>query len=474
MSFASYSFVFAFLPIVLLTYYSLSRIRNPYPQRIFLAAASLFFYGYFNWKYLFLLLGSITANYLLARGSLLSKAQRQRRLFFCLSLLANLGLLGYFKYCDFFLETLGHVLHTQFVLRGILLPLGISFFTFQQISFQLRIFRAQESSVRFPDYLLFVSFFPQLVAGPIVHYEELMPQFLREDTRRPNAQNLAAGLYTFLLGLSKKLLIADALSTWVDNGFAASSLQCVPAWIVMTAYAFQIYFDFSGYSDMALGLGKMFNMDLPVNFYMPYRAESVRDFWKRWHITLGRTLAELVYFPLGGNRKGKARKCLNLFLTFLASGIWHGASWTFVVWGAAHGAARVFEEIAGSVLQKIPLKLRKAGTFLLTAGAFTLFRAESFADAAKVYRGMVHFGSPGLSQVPALIRDGVIGLPAAVCLPLALAVLAACFALILFARPVPDRLRQFSPGKKVDSFSSHTPADGSPFVRTAVRQRVSL
>ena len=213
----------------------------------------------------------------------------------------------------------------------------------------------------------------------------------------------------------------------------------------MLCYAFQIYFDFSGYSDMALGLGKLFNYDLPLNFYAPYRSESVREFWKRWHITLGRMLTECVYIPLGGNRRGKARKCLNLFLTFLLSGLWHGANWTFVLWGASHGAARVLEEVLAKPLQRVPKRLRQVGTFLFAASAFTLFRADSFAQAAKVYGGMLHVTEPGFSQFRQILNDGVLGLPAAICIPLASLAMLGCLYLVFFAKPVPDRMRQFRP-----------------------------
>ena len=445
MLFSSYVFLFAFLPLTLAGYCALSRIKSAYAQRIFLIAASLVFYGWFSVRYLFLFAASVAGNFLLAQGGIHAKTDRAKRLWLFAAAAANLLVLGYYKYFDFFVGTLNALAHTSFALRQIVLPLGISFFTFQQLAFQVQVRRGAVRSLRLTEYVLFVCFFPQLVAGPIVQYGELVPQFSEPLRRKPDADHLALGAYMFVLGLFKKLVLADTLADWVDSGFALQEPGMLGAWFCMFAYAFQIYFDFSGYSDMAVGLGKLFNFDLPRNFDAPYRSGSVREFWRRWHITLGRMLTELVYIPLGGSRKGKARKYVNLMITFFLSGLWHGASWTFVLWGLLHGAARVLEEILQKPLQRVPHWLRQADTFLFTAGAFVLFRAESFTQAGKIYRALFRFTVPGISQFKKIVHLSALGLPASVCLAIAAAAVLVCMLLVFRAKPVCERAETFRP-----------------------------
>lgn len=431
MLFSSYEFVFAFLPIVLIVYFLLSRIKNPYPQRIFLVIASLFFYAYFTPKYLLLILASIAVNYCFALLTIKCKKVIIRNFSTAIAILGNILLLGYYKYFDFFIESINTLASTQFVLRGILLPLGISFFTFQQISFQIRMHSGGIEKLNFVDYTLFVSFFPQLIAGPIVVYDELIPQIRDQSLRKINLDNIVLGLSSFTVGLFKKILIADSLAVIVDNGFSASSeLGLIPAWICAFAYTFQIYFDFSGYSDMAIGLGKMFNYDLPVNFDMPYRSAGIGEFWKRWHITLGRSLLMFVYIPLGGNRKGKARKCLNLFLTFLVSGIWHGASWTFILWGIMHGIARVLEELLEKPLRKIPRAIKVIATFIFVCVAFVVFRANDFSQASAIYKGMINYSYLGISQLSNIVNDGIMGIPEIAAEIIAIFSILICFVIV--------------------------------------------
>ena len=428
MLFSSYEFLFAFLPLTALGYFALSRVNSPYPQRVFLVAASLFFYSFFEWRYFLIIAASILVNFAAAKISLGTDSKQIKQLLLFLSVVFNVGLIGYYKYYDFAVDTLNSIASTDFMLKGILIPLGISFFTFQQLSFQIRTYKTADKSLNFIDYTLFVSFFPQLIAGPIVLYEELVPQIKDETKRFFNLENFATGFSVFTVGMAKKLIIADGLSVIVDNGFASQSeLGLLPAWVCAFAYAFQIYFDFSGYSEMAIGLGRMFNYDLPVNFESPYQSASIGEFWKRWHITLGRSLHEFVYVPLGGNRKGKARKCINLFFTFLVSGIWHGANWTFIIWGVAHGVARVAEEIFAKPIQKLPLIVRKTATFLFATLAFVIFRAENISQAAHVYNGLVNFADLGISQFKGLMADGVIGMPNIASIAFAAAITAFCF-----------------------------------------------
>ena len=414
MVFSSYIFIFAFLPLVIAGYYSLSHLKNGIWQRMFLLAASLYFYGYYNVNYLMLIIVSMVINYVVAMQIQKSEGTKAK-LFLTIGVLLNVGLIGYFKYYDFFIENINLVFGSDFALRHILLPLGISFFTFQQLSFLVSVYHREEKVERLRDYCLFVTFFPQLVAGPIVLYSEMIPQFKDESRRFFNADNFAAGIYVFCIGLFKKVVIADTVALWVDNGFGmGGDLGLITAWATALSYTIQIYFDFSGYSDMAIGLGKMFNINIPGNFYSPYRSESISEFWRKWHITLGRALSAYVYRPLGGNRKGIVRTCINLFMTFLVSGIWHGAAWTFVLWGVLHGVCTVAERLAGNRRKAIPKPIRIFITFMIVNALWVLFRAEGFSQAMDVYRGMVNFGYLGLSGLTTMAYDGVIAFPSIV------------------------------------------------------------
>lgn len=424
MVFSSYLFLFAFLPLVLGGYYLLSLFKNPIYQRLFLIGASLFFYGYFNPSYLLIIVVSIFINYLLASCISGSKGTFQTVLFW-LGVLFNVGLLGYFKYRDFFVENINALFHTSFVLKHIALPLGISFFTFQQLSFLVSIQKGEEQLEHFDDYCIFVLFFPQLVAGPIVLYSEMVPQFKDPQRRYWNWENASKGMYIFIIGLFKKAVIADTLALFADTGFASQSLGFCAAWATSLSYTFQVYFDFSGYSDMAVGLGKLFNIDLPFNFRSPYQSESISEFWRRWHITLGRALQSYIYFPLGGSRNGKLRTYRNLLLTFLVSGLWHGAAWTFVLWGLLHGLVNALERVFAKPLSHVPHWVRVGCTFLIVNALWVLFRAESFESAAVVYRGMVDLGNLNLLQVGYLAVDGFVGVPLALNTAYVLAALAA-------------------------------------------------
>lgn len=413
MVFSSYIFLFAFLPLVLAGYFLLSRVKNPIFQRLFLIAASLYFYGYFNPSYLLIIVVSIIINYLLAY--IMDRGQGSvSRTAFYLGCLFNVALLGYFKYRDFFVENCNVLLGLSLPMRRIALPLGISFFTFQQLSFLVSIRKGEEKLERFDDYCMFVLFFPQLVAGPIVLYSEMVPQFKEEHRRYFSWENFCQGVYIFAIGLAKKAVLADSLALFADTGFGSSGLGFWAAWATSLAYTFQVYFDFSGYSDMAVGLGKLFNIDIPFNFCSPYQSESIGVFWRRWHITLGRALRSYVYFPLGGSRKGEVRTYLNLLATFLVSGLWHGASWTFVLWGLLHGLLNALERAAKAPLEKLPRWLRIGITFLLVNALWVLFRAENFSQAAMVYRGMFDFSNMALTQVAYLANDGFVGVPAGI------------------------------------------------------------
>ena len=413
MVFSSYEFILIFLPIVLVVYYLLARLSNTVYQKLFLLGASLFFYGYYHVGYLILILASMLVNYLVA-AMIQRRPEEKDKLriaLLTLGVLFNVGLIGYYKYFDFFLSTVNDIAGTEFALRHILLPLGISFFTFQQLSFLISVYKREERVDSLLNYGVFVAFFPQLVAGPIVLYTEMIPQFADEKKRYFNAENFASGLYFLAVGLFKKAVIADTLALFVDNGFGMNAIGLIGGWVTALSYTMQIYFDFSGYSDMAIGLGKMFNIDIPDNFDRPYLSESVTVFWRRWHMTLGRALSTYVYKPLGGSRKGIVRTCINLFLTFFVSGLWHGAAWTFVVWGMLQGLVVVFERLFKDVLQRIPHIIRVACTFLTTNFLWVLFRANSFEGALRIYKAMFNFQNLGYSNISTLTQDGTVAFP---------------------------------------------------------------
>ncbi|MBE5859899.1 MAG: MBOAT family protein [Butyrivibrio sp.] len=399
MQFNSYIFILCFLPIALLGYFGLHNINKKNAAQWFLLIMSLWFYGYFNPSYLIIICASIVINYVLYRG--MDAGKMPKKVLLSLGLIFNIGLIFYFKYYDFFLENINALVKTDFVLRHITLPLGISFFTFQQISFIVDAYRGEVRDYSFLEYALFVSFFPQLVAGPIVLHKELIPEFRNKEKYRPSFDNLSRGLMIFSRGLAKKMLIADMFGGAVDFGINQASVVAVGEGaltrpeiiILMLSYTFQIYFDFSGYSDMATGLGKMFNFDIPMNFNSPYKALSIADFWKRWHMTLTRFLTTYVYIPLGGNRKGKVRTYINTMIVFLVSGIWHGANWTFILWGVLHGIGQCINKLfhnvwrsgcgfleksmAGKLLSKLLGAFAWVITFAFLNVTWLLFRADS-------------------------------------------------------------------------------------------------
>ena len=301
----------------------------------------------------------------------------------------NLALLGYFKYSDFFIMNFNTMTGSDIGLLYLALPLAISFYTFQQIAYLVDSYRGETKEYDFLTYALFVTFFPQLIAGPIVHHSEMMPQFTKKENKIFNHFNIALGLFIFSMGLFKKVVIADTFAMWATKGFdVAPTLNMIEAWITSLSYTFQLYFDFSGYTDMAIGAALLFNIKLPNNFFSPYKATNIQDFWRRWHITLSRFLKDYIYIPLGGNRKGEIRTYTNLFTTFVLGGIWHGAGWTFVLWGILHGLALVLHR----VWQKLGFKMYSVFAWFITFNfiniAWVFFRATNFESAIKVLKGM--------------------------------------------------------------------------------------
>ena len=401
MLFNSYIFIFLFLPLCLGGFYLFSHWGKSVPARLWLTGFSLWFYGYFNPSYLLIMICSILFNYAVFRIlSLIAEGSpARRRAVAAFGVAANLAVLFYFKYYDFFVENVNAVFGTSFVLKGILLPLGISFFTFQQIGFVVDAFRGEVKRCSFLDYALFVSFFPQLIAGPIVSQEEMLPQFAQIGRKRPDLEKFTEGIYLFTLGMVKKVLVADTFGLAVDWGYSnIPALSSVDSLLLIFFYSIQIYFDFSGYCDMARGLAWLFGMEIPVNFDSPYKAVNIIEFWRRWHITLSRFFRQYVYIPLGGNRKGRLRMYGNLILIFLLSGIWHGAGWTFVTWGAAQGVLYIITR-AWQLYRKehpgqkpsaaLTAMLRGAGTgftFCFYSFACVFFRSETMTQAFAVFR----------------------------------------------------------------------------------------
>lgn len=393
MLFNSYIFIFLFLPVALCLYYFLNKLKKYTMAQVFLIGMSCWFYAYFNLSYLLLLGGSVLVNYffhcLICREK--HKACMIAGVFF------NLLLLCYFKYFDFFAENINAVFGTSFMLRNIVLPLGISFFTFQQISFLADTYKGETGKCGFIEYALFVVFFPQLIAGPIVTHGEMMAQFRDPLRKKPDGDLFAKGIMLFTLGLAKKVILADTLGGAVDWGYGAISvLDSTNAAIISVLYTFQLYFDFSGYCDMAKGIGYMLHIELPVNFNSPYQSAGIIEFWKRWHITLGRFFTKYVYIPLGGSRKGKAKTCRNSFIVFFLSGLWHGASWTFVLWGVMHGIGYMIDYLGKPFWKKVPRRLMVFLTFCFVNLAFVSFRSPDLGTMCGMYRQIFSggFGLP--------------------------------------------------------------------------------
>ncbi len=415
MLFHTVEFLFFFLPAALLGYYLLGGVGVRVAFS-WLALCSLFFYGWWNPRYLWLIGGSIAVNYAGSRIILILRDggwERAARLALAVLIAANLLTLGYFKYLGFFAVQWQRLTSLQFTLGNIVLPIGISFYTFTQIAFLVDTAMGKVREQSLLAYVLFVSYFPHLVAGPVLHHAEMMPQFGNRGALSINPVNLAAGVTFFAFGLFKKVFVADGVAPLANAAFAAGlgdKAAFTDAWLGALAYSVQIYFDFSGYSDMAVGLSLLFNIKLPINFFSPYRATNIIDFWRRWHITLSRFLRDYLYIPLGGNRRGPVRRYVNLFLTMLLGGLWHGANWTFVVWGGLHGAYLMVNHLWRFVAADAALHRRFPKTYRMLSWGCTLlavvvgwvfFRSESVTHAMSMLRAMTRIQgvSAGLGSV---------------------------------------------------------------------------
>lgn len=397
MLFNSYEFIFIFLPIVLIIYFNLNRFGKYNLSKGWLVLASLYFYSYFHKSYLILIISSILFNYFI--GYKLNKSDKNRNMYLILGVTFNLGTLGYFKYYDFFVKNINILFRTDFNLVNILLPLGISFFTFQQLSFVIDSYNKKSLHYDFLSYALFVTFFPQLIAGPIVTPSEMLPQFEDKKNKLINYENMNRGLYIFSIGLAKKVILADSIASFANTGFdKMQSLTFVEAWLSSISYTLQLYFDFSGYCDMAMGIALMFNILLPINFNSPYKSLDIQEFWQRWHMTLGRFMKNYLYIPLGGNKNGELKTYRNLWIVFLVSGLWHGAGWNFIIWGAIHGLGILIHRTWHKTGYKLNKFIAWFITFNLVNILWVFFRATTFKGAIKVLNGMFNINNFSLGK----------------------------------------------------------------------------
>ncbi len=461
MLFNSYIFIFVFLPVAVGGFYAAARLGGDRAAMGWLIAASIFFYGYWKLDYVPLLAAVMVFTFVVGRRL----ATRPSRLLLAFGVAVVLGVLAYFKYAGFIVANFAALAGGDYQLGHIVLPLAISFFTFQKIAFLVDSQKGLTRGVKFLDFTLFVTFFPQLIAGPIVHWREMVPQFGAPSMFRPRAENFAVGLTIFAIGLCKKAVLADGIAAYATPVFGAAATGAHPdlvtAWGGALSYTFQLYFDFSGYSDMAIGAARLFGIVLPLNFNSPYKAENISDFWRRWHMTLSRFLRDYLYIALGGNRHGTARRYLNLFATMFLGGLWHGAGWQFALWGALHGVYLGINHAWRAVVPAAIAATRGyrlaawALTFLVVAIAWVPFRAADLASAGRMLDGMA--GANGVSLPaamaarfgplgPALHRAGVgFDLGGGAQLALTWGWIAALFAIARFCPNTQEIMGRFSP-----------------------------
>lgn len=396
MQFSSYIFILFFMPACISGYFLLGNADKYKAAKLWLIGMSFWFYGYLDVIYPVFLVGSIVVNYALICLMKRQEKNKTQKQLLILDIALNIGLLFLFKYYNFFIDNVNVLTGFGIPLLKLLLPMGLSFITFQQISFAVDSYKDTNMRYSFIDYTLYVAFFPKISSGPITPFQELTLQLQSEERKKISYDNLSKGLYQFAIGLAKKVLVADTLAQFVSIGFSdIKGLHTGSALAVMLCYSLQLYYDFSGYSDMAVGIACMLNIELPINFNSPYKACSVTEFWKRWHITLTGFFTKYVYIPMGGSRKGLSRTCINVMIVFLLSGLWHGANWTFVVWGLMHGLFMVIERLTERKIEKV----RAVGwifTFLFTNIAWVIFRADTLSDAVMFLSRIFH---PGMGEI---------------------------------------------------------------------------
>ena len=391
MLFNSYEFILCYLPVTVLVFFILGKYSKQVATG-WIVFASFSFYGYWDIKYIPLLAMSIVFNYIVGKSI---EHKYHKKIFLWFGIILDVSLLGYFKYTDFFLQTIYGIGGVDcYDLPHIVLPLGISFFTFTQIAYLVDAYRGETRNQSFLTYCEFVTIFPHLIAGPIINHKKMLPQFLADKTFSVNYRNIGLGLSLFSMGLAKKVLIADALAPWVNSVFSnVHEINCVEAWIGALSYTLQLYFDFSGYSEMAIGLGLMVNLTIPQNFNSPYQATSIIDFWRRWHMTLGIWVRDYLYIPLGGNRFGELTKMRNLFASMLIIGLWHGAGWSYVFWGGTHGVLLIINHQWRRLKFALPNRINWLLTFLCVTICWVFFRADSLYEGLLVFKSMLDISS---------------------------------------------------------------------------------
>lgn len=396
MQFNSWIFLFVFLPIVLFVYFNLNKYVSTKIATCFLNISSLFFYAYASWAYAIYFIVCIVANYMVAK--VLIKSRKKIVLIF--GLLFNLGTLGWLKYCNFLISTLNSVFKTDYNLVELFVPLGISFFTFQFIALIYDCYKGTVTKLSFLEYITFATFFSKIIQGPIMCYQDFQEQYNLQRPNCFNIDNFAKGFYALTVGFGKKILIADVLAEFVNPGFASEyvTYNSTMSILLMLAYTLQIYFDFSAYTDMARGIGFMFNIELPRNFDSPYKALSIDSFWKRWHMSLTGFFTKYLYFPLGGSRKGEMRTYVNILIVFALSGLWHGANYTFIIWGLLHGIAKVVER-KWNLLSKAHVTLQWGYTFLFTNVAWLFFRSGTLSQALTILKNILRCDFSGVDAL---------------------------------------------------------------------------
>ena len=394
MQFNSYIFIFLFLPITLILYF----ITNKYNKnlgKILLIAVSIIFYIYEDIKNIYVLGASLIINYIFAR---IIEKKKTNKLTVTIPIVINIFILLYFKYTNFLIININNIFNSNLALKEILLPVGISFFTFQQIAYIIAVQKKEINKISLIEYLIYILYFPKLLMGPLMEPNDFLSQVNDNELKKVDWNNIAYGIKTFSYGLFKKIILADTFAKAVSWGFLniadATSMDMI---IVMLSYTFEIYFDFSGYSDMAVGTSLMFNIKLPINFDSPYKALSIRDFWKRWHISLTKFLTKYIYIPLGGSRKGLVFTCINTMIVFLVSGIWHGANWTFILWGLLHGLLSVIDRLTEKKTNNLFEPFKWIFTFIIINILWLLFRANSVSEWLGILHKILSFGNTSIS-----------------------------------------------------------------------------
>jgi len=393
MLFTSHVFTLVFLPIVMGMYLCFYRYLGLKPALSILTLSSLFFYGWWNPVYLWLIGFSIIINFVSGRLLVTTLSAGGRRLILICAVSINLVLLGYFKYSGFLVDNINAIAGLELTIDAVVLPLAISFFTFQQISYVVDIYKNNKTIYQFTDYILFVTFFPQLIAGPIVRHDTLIPQFSNPYANQQKSIWISRGIVLFTIGLFKKVVLANALedisTPYFESVFSGSGITFLDSWQAALAFTFQIYFDFSAYSDMAIGLALMFGFTIPENFNIPYASFDIQEFWRRWHISLSTFLRDYLYIPLGGSRNGLIRQLQALIATMFLGGLWHGASWSFVVWGLLHGTALVLHVLWQKLGLRMPKPIGWIVLFIFLVFSWVLFRIQDFSIATDIMLSMV-------------------------------------------------------------------------------------